>query len=137
MTLATDGGYQNDRPASDRDPRGSPSASGGAYWRLARIELEIHAGEIHGLVGENGAGKSTLGKIVAGVIRPDEGELRVAGQAVSYHSPRDALRDGVTIVEQELALVPAMTVAENVVLGLPRKGQLGNSRRVRRYVAGP
>ena len=108
----------------------------GGVLALARIELEIHAGEIHGLVGENGAGKSTLGKIVAGVIRPDEGELRVAGQAVSYHSPRDALRDGVTIVEQELALVPAMTVAENVVLGLPRKGQLGNSRRVRRYVAG-
>jgi ABC-type sugar transport system ATPase subunit len=85
---------------------------------LSAINLEIERGTIHGLVGENGAGKSTLGKIVAGVHRPDEGALWVDGRRVTYNSPRDALRDGLTIITQEPTLVPHRSVLENVFLGL-------------------
>jgi simple sugar transport system ATP-binding protein/ribose transport system ATP-binding protein len=89
----------------------------GGVQALADIDLEIARGTIHGLVGENGAGKSTLGKIIAGVHRPDEGQLWVDGSRVSYHSPRAALRGGVTIITQEPTLVPNRSVLENVFLG--------------------
>jgi simple sugar transport system ATP-binding protein/ribose transport system ATP-binding protein len=89
----------------------------GGVQALADISLTIERGEIHGLVGENGAGKSTLGKIIAGASTPDEGELRVAGRAVSYRAPRDALADGLTLIAQEISLVPARSVIENVYLG--------------------
>jgi ribose transport system ATP-binding protein len=85
---------------------------------LSGIDLQIERGTIHALVGENGAGKSTLGKIVAGVHRPDEGQLWVDGRRVTYNSPRDALRDGLTIITQEPTLVPHRSVLENVFLGL-------------------
>jgi rhamnose transport system ATP-binding protein len=104
----------------------------GGAQALAGVDLSLDAGEVHGLVGENGAGKSTLGKIVAGAIAPDEGFLRVDGRTVAYRSPRDALADGITIVEQELALVPAMTVTDNVVLGLP---EARRRRAARAFVA--
>ena len=91
---------------------------------LADIDVVVVRGSIHALVGENGAGKSTLGKIITGLHRPDGGELRVDGALADYGSPRDALRDGLTIVAQELSLMPARTVAENVFLG-SEKGRLG------------
>lgn len=90
----------------------------GGVVALAGIDLEIERGSIHGLVGENGAGKSTLGKIVAGVYRPDEGELWVDGRRAVFHSPRDALRAGITIIAQEPTLVPHRSVLENVFLGI-------------------
>jgi ABC-type sugar transport system ATPase subunit len=89
----------------------------GGVQALKDIDLAIARGEIHGLVGENGAGKSTLGKIIAGVITPDEGELRVSGRPVSYRAPRDALADGLTLIAQEISLVPGRSVIENVYLG--------------------
>jgi ABC-type sugar transport system ATPase subunit len=95
---------------------GVTKSYGGAQ-ALAGVTVDVRAGEIHGLVGENGAGKSTLGKVLAGVVRPDDGQLIVEGRQVSFHGPRDALQEGFAIVEQELALVPAMTAAENVLLG--------------------
>ena len=112
----------------------------GGAQALDGVALSISQGEVHCLVGENGAGKSTLGKIVAGVIRPDAGTLRVAGREISYQHPRAALRDGIAIVEQELALVPAMTVADNVLLGLPPSTigagrRRGRRRRARAFVA--
>jgi rhamnose transport system ATP-binding protein len=85
---------------------------------LGDVSLSIRRGAIHALIGENGAGKSTLGKIIAGVIRPDEGELWVEGRRVAYRSPRDALADGITAIQQEIALVPQRTVLENVFLGI-------------------
>jgi ABC-type sugar transport system ATPase subunit len=97
--------------------RGVDKRFGGVH-ALRAVDLEIERGTIHGLVGENGAGKSTLGKIVAGVHRPDDGELWVDGRHVSYSSPRDALRDGLTIITQEPTLVPHRSVLENVFLGL-------------------
>jgi simple sugar transport system ATP-binding protein/ribose transport system ATP-binding protein len=89
---------------------------GGAH-ALRGVTLAIRRGEIHGLVGENGAGKSTLGKIIAGVIRADTGTLFVDGRAVSYGTPREALKDGIAMIAQEVMVVPRMTVMENVLLG--------------------
>lgn len=90
----------------------------GATVALDRVSVDIARGEIHGLVGENGAGKSTLGKILAGVLLPDEGTLIVAGETVSFRSPRDALDRGITTIAQELSLVPARTVIDNIFLGI-------------------
>lgn len=90
----------------------------GGVQALRGVDLAIASGSIHALVGENGAGKSTLGKIIAGVIRPDDGTVRVEGRAVHYAAPRDALRDGVTMIAQEPTLVPRRSVIENVFLGI-------------------
>jgi rhamnose transport system ATP-binding protein len=90
----------------------------GATLALADIDLEIRRGTVHALVGENGAGKSTLGKVVAGVHTPDTGELLVAGRRVVLRSPRQALDLGLTIIAQELSLVPERSVIENVFLGI-------------------
>jgi ABC-type sugar transport system ATPase subunit len=93
---------------------------------LETVTLEIAGPTIHGLVGENGAGKSTLGKIISGAIRPDAGNVALDGRRVSYRAPGDALRDGICRVDQELSLVPVLSVLDNVFLGqeLTRAGQL-------------
>ena len=85
---------------------------------LRDVSLDIHAGEIHGLIGENGAGKSTLGKVIGGYYAASAGALEVFGQPVAAWNPPVALSRGVAIMHQELQLVPALTVAENVFLGL-------------------
>ncbi len=84
---------------------------------LAGIDLDVRRGEIVGLVGENGAGKSTLGKIISGVIEPDEGTLTLRGRSLVLRSPREAIANGIITIAQELAIVPGLTVAENVYLG--------------------
>ena len=89
----------------------------GSVQALQRVGFAIRPGTIHALVGENGAGKSTLGKIVAGVIQPDEGHVEVNGTPVWLRSPRDALEAGIATIEQEISLVPGLTVQENVFLG--------------------
>jgi ribose transport system ATP-binding protein len=90
----------------------------GSTQSLDDVSLEIGAAEIHALVGENGAGKSTLGKIIGGVYTPDAGTLRVAGVTSHGWTTRHALAGGVATIQQELSLVPAMSVAENVFLGV-------------------
>jgi rhamnose transport system ATP-binding protein len=101
-----------------------------------RVDLEIEAGTVHALVGENGAGKSTLGKILAGIHQPDAGELLIDGEAVSFRSPRQALESGVTMIAQELSLVPTRDVVDNVYLGMEaRKGPMLDRRRMRRRFA--
>ena len=84
-----------------------------------RVDLELHPGEVLALLGENGAGKSTLMNVVAGLYRADEGEIYIRGKQVEIHSPRDAMLLGVGMVHQNFMLVDTMTVAENIVLGLP------------------
>jgi rhamnose transport system ATP-binding protein len=94
----------------------------GGIQALDSVSLTLRAGEIHGLVGENGAGKSTLAKIIGGVYQPDEGEVLVDGRPVRFGAPRDALAIGIATIAQELALVPARSVMENVFLGVePRR----------------
>lgn len=85
----------------------------------AGIDLELKAGEVHALLGENGAGKSTLMKILYGLYTPDEGQVLIDGQAVQLHSPADAIGLGIGMVSQHFSLIRSLTVAENIVLGMP------------------
>ena len=88
------------------------------------IDLELYPGEILALLGENGAGKTTLMNVVYGLLKPDAGEIRVDGRPVTFRSPGDAMAAGIGMVHQHFMLVPVMTVAENVVLGMePVRGR--------------
>lgn len=103
----------------------------GATRALDDVSVEVRSGSVHSFVGENGAGKSTLGKIVAGVFPPDQGQLILRGTPVSFHSPRAALERGIALVAQEVALVPQLTVAQNVYLGAePQRGGFVDRRRL-------
>src|SRR6476660_4804228 len=82
------------------------------------VDFDLRRGEVHALLGENGAGKSTLMNILAGLYRPDAGEVRVEGLPVAFGSPRDAIAAGLGMVHQHFTLVPSQTVTENVLLGL-------------------
>jgi ribose transport system ATP-binding protein len=86
----------------------------GGVVALSGVDFAANSGEVHALIGENGAGKSTFIKILTGAVQPDEGELRLFGQAFDARSPRAAARAGVAAVFQELSLVPDLTVAENI-----------------------
>jgi ABC-type sugar transport system ATPase subunit len=90
----------------------------GGAQALDDVSIRVAPGKIHALVGENGAGKSTLGKIIAGAVAPDQGQIRIDGRLVSFNSPRDAIREGIALIHQELALVPGMSVLDNVFLGV-------------------
>jgi simple sugar transport system ATP-binding protein/ribose transport system ATP-binding protein len=93
------------------------SKSFGGVAALTDVSITIKQGEVHSLVGENGAGKSTLGKIISGLLVPDSGHIQISGETVSFRSPREALAHGIVTIAQELAIVPGLTVAENVLLG--------------------
>ena len=99
---------------------------------LDDVSVEVAGGTVHALVGANGAGKSTLGKIVGGVIRPDDGQLFVDDRPVRYTSPREARIDGIATISQELSPVPHMSVIENIFFGIePRRYGLVQWRRMR------
>ena len=83
---------------------------------LQDVEIELHAGSIHALLGENGAGKSTLIKILTGVYQPDEGSVQLLGQAVSFSDTKEARRQGIAVVHQERHLIPRFSVGENLFL---------------------
>ncbi|MGV9769096.1 sugar ABC transporter ATP-binding protein [Microbacterium sp. NPDC003461] len=96
---------------------------------LSDVELEVHPGEVHAIVGENGAGKSTLMKILAGIYQPDDGTISLDGEEVHLAGPIDARRRGIGMVYQELNLVPDLTVAENISLGrTPARGGFVDAR---------
>jgi simple sugar transport system ATP-binding protein len=84
---------------------------------VRNVNFTLLRGEVHALLGENGAGKSTLTKIMAGVVQPSAGSMRLDGQPVVFATPASALRQGVAMVFQETTLVPSMTVAQNLYLG--------------------
>jgi ribose transport system ATP-binding protein len=86
---------------------------------LIDASLEIYGGEVHALMGENGAGKSTLIKLLAGVLSADTMQISVRSQPRTIHSVQDATRLGFRFVHQELAIVPQLSVAENIFLSQP------------------
>lgn len=92
---------------------------------LDKVSFELQAGEIHALLGENGAGKSTLMKILSGVYTKDSGEIMLEGQPVVVDSPKKAQELGISIIHQELNLVPYLTVRENIYLGKEPGNSLG------------
>lgn len=97
----------------------------GPVVALADGTIELHAGEIHALVGENGAGKSTLVKILAGLYVPDAGDFSIAGQRQAFRSVADSKAAGISVIYQEPTLFPDLTVAENIYIGRQPKGALG------------
>lgn len=105
----------------------------GATRAVRDVSLEVPTGAVFGLVGENGAGKSTLAKVFAGVHTPDSGEILVNGRAVAFKTPHEGIRGGVSMMAQEIMLVPDATVEENILLGsLPRRGIFPNRKAMRR-----
>ncbi len=110
----------------------------GAVRALRGVSIDLYGGEAHALLGENGAGKSTLVKIMAGVHRPDAGELRLDGTPRAFHSPGEAQAAGIAIIYQEPTLFPDLTVAENVLMGRQPRARLGriDHRLMRAQVAG-
>ena len=84
---------------------------------LQDVSLQLKAGEVHALLGENGAGKSTLIKVLGGIYHAEEGEIYIEGKKVEIDGVVAARNAGISIVHQELVLVPYMTVAENIFLG--------------------
>ncbi|HRE81456.1 MAG TPA: sugar ABC transporter ATP-binding protein [Opitutaceae bacterium] len=84
---------------------------------LREVDLTVYSGEVHALMGENGAGKSTLMKILAGIVRPEAGEMRFNEKPFAARSPGEVLRSGITLIHQELNLAPKLTVTDNIFLG--------------------
>jgi simple sugar transport system ATP-binding protein len=84
---------------------------------LSGVTMRVYAGQVTCLVGDNGAGKSTLIQVLAGVHRPDAGELLVGGEVVTFRSPRDALERGISTVFQDLAMIPLISIVRNFFLG--------------------
>jgi fructose transport system ATP-binding protein len=110
---------------------------------LNGADFELYTGEITAIIGDNGAGKSTLIKALSGAIQPDQGEIRLDGAPITFRAPLDARRAGIETVYQELAVAPALDIAENIFLGreLRRRGVAGrmlrtlDKRRMRREAA--
>lgn len=100
----------------------------GHVTALDGTDFELRAGEILAVIGDNGAGKSSLIKALSGAVVPDEGEMLLDGRPVHFKSPIDARRHGIETVYQDLAVAPAMTIAENLFLGreILRPGILGS-----------
>ncbi|MGI9215435.1 MAG: ATP-binding cassette domain-containing protein [Hydrogenophaga sp.] len=100
----------------------------GQVTALDGADFELRAGEIMAVIGDNGAGKSSLIKALSGATIPDEGEIYLDGQRIHFKSPIDARRAGIETVYQDLAVAPAMTIAENLFLGreIRRPGVLGS-----------
>ncbi len=94
----------------------------GAVAANHAIDFDLAAGEIHALLGENGSGKTTLMSVLYGLHQPDEGEIRLGGRPVRLGRPSDALARGIAMIPQRFRLVPTLTVAENVALGLDPRG---------------
>ena len=92
---------------------------------LAKVSLDLYAGEVTALVGENGAGKSTLVKVLTGIYQPDEGVVRVDGKAVKLTTPNDAVKSGITAIHQETVLFDELSVAENIFIGHAPRTRFG------------
>ena len=100
----------------------------GRVVALDNCDFDLMPGEVLGVIGDNGAGKSTLIKALSGALRPDHGEVRLEGELVQFHEPLEARRAGIETVYQNLALSPALSIADNMFLGreIRKPGPLGS-----------
>src|SRR3970282_1545261 len=99
------------------------------------VNFDVLSGEVHALLGENGAGKSTLMRILYGLYQPSSGQIRLNGRLVEIRRPADSIRLGIGMIHQHFMLVPSLTVAENVALGLPStQGPLTDLGKVSRRI---
>ena len=89
----------------------------GPIVAVCDVSLQVHAGEVHAIIGENGAGKSTLMNLICGNLRPSSGMFLIDGRPVAFSSPAQAQREGIAIAPQEIMLAPHLSAAENIVLG--------------------
>lgn len=83
---------------------------------LDNVSFTVKSGEVLAIVGENGAGKSTLIKILSGIYQPDDGNLKINDETISFATPQSAFDAGIAVVHQELSYVPELTVAENIMM---------------------
>ncbi|MBD8605534.1 sugar ABC transporter ATP-binding protein [Aeromicrobium sp. CFBP 8757] len=114
-------------PGTRLDVRGV-TVTYGAFAALSDVSFDVRAGEVHALLGHNGAGKSTLVKVLSGLVQPDSGEVLIDGEHVQARNPRQSQMHGVALVDQELSLVPTLTVAENMMLGAARSSSVPPAR---------
>ena len=105
----------------------------GVVKALQQVDLDVRPGSLHAVVGHNGAGKSTLMNLLSGVYPPDSGQIRISGRPVRFTSPRDAMNQGVSMVHQELSIIPDLDVAENMFLGREPLNGVGMIRRQELY----
>lgn len=101
-------------------------------YALKNVDFDLKSGEVHALLGENGAGKSTLIKVLGGIYRAEEGKIVIQGKETLINSVADARETGISIIHQEIMLVPNMTIAENIFMGREPTTRLGgvNYRRM-------
>jgi fructose transport system ATP-binding protein len=100
----------------------------GRVTALDKADFDLYPGEILAVIGDNGAGKSSLIKAISGAVTPDEGEIRLEGKPIAFKSPMEAREAGIETVYQNLALSPALSIADNMFLGreIRKPGFLGN-----------
>lgn len=108
----------------------------GSLKANSEVDFTIKAGKIYGLIGENGAGKTTLMRMLYGMYEPDEGEILLNGNPVKFKNPKDAIDAGIGMVHQHFALVPSLTVTQNMILGKPiqKKGGLLDLKKAEKMV---
>ncbi|WP_349437081.1 ATP-binding cassette domain-containing protein [Pararhizobium sp. A13] len=109
----------------------------GRVTALDHADFDLYKGEILAVIGDNGAGKSSMIKAISGAIHPDEGEIRLDGEVVNFRSPIEARKAGIETVYQNLALSPALSIADNMFLGreIRKSGPLGNIFRMLDHAA--
>lgn len=103
---------------------------------LTEVSLEVRAGEIHALLGENGAGKSTLMNVASGTLQPDSGTIEILGKLITDLTPHQATELGLAIVHQHPAVLPDLTIAENILISVPeeRLQAEGNTEKTMRKI---
>ncbi|BAN00466.1 ABC transporter ATP-binding protein [Ilumatobacter coccineus] len=132
--MTPDPGTPTDRTVPMLEMRGITKRFPGVVANDA-VDLSVLPGQVHTLLGENGAGKSTLMKILYGLYQPDEGTISMNGEEIRISSPTDAIDRGIGMIHQHFMLVPTLTVAENVALGLGGRRGLADMRPVKAKLA--